>query len=40
MLKWLRRITLLVFAVTLVAFVVFTVTDRITTDTSTPEIAV
>lgn len=40
MLKWLRRITLLVFAVTLVAYVVFTAIDRITTDTSIPEIAV
>lgn len=40
MLKWLRRITLLLFSVTLVAFIVFSLVDKITTDNSIPEIAV
>lgn len=40
MLKWLRRITLLLFSVTLVAFIVFSIVDKITTDNSIPEIAI
>lgn len=39
MLKWLQKITLLVFAITLVAFIVFSAIDKITTDNSIPEIA-
>lgn len=39
MLKWLRRITLLLFSVTLVAFVVFTVIHNITTDHTLPVIS-
>ncbi len=38
MLKWLQKITLIVFATTLVAFIVFSVIDRITTDKTIPEI--
>lgn len=38
MLKWLRRITLLLFAIVLVAFAAFSVLDRIKTDNSVPEI--
>lgn len=38
MMKWLRRITLLIFAMVLTAFVVFSVIDKLTTDNSIPEI--
>ena len=39
MMKWLRRITLLLFATVLVAFVVFSIIDKITTDNTVPEIS-
>ena len=39
MLKWLQRITLVLFATVLVAFIVFSVIDRLTTDTTIPVIA-
>lgn len=39
MMKWLQRITLLLFATVLVAFVVFSVIDRLTTDNTLPVIA-
>lgn len=38
MLKWLQKITLLLFAVTLVAFVAFSIIDKVTTDNSLPVI--
>lgn len=40
MLKWLQKAVLLLFAITLVAFVVFSLIDKITTDNSVPEIAI
>ncbi len=40
MIKWLQKITLLLFSVTLVAFVAFSVIDRIKTDTTVPVITV
>lgn len=40
MLKWLQRITLILFSVMLVAFVTFSVLDKIKTDTSVPVITV
>lgn len=40
MLKWLQRITLILFALMLVAFVVFSVMNKITTDTTMPEITI
>lgn len=40
MLKWLQRITLFLFATVLVAFIVFSVIDKNTTDTTIPEIAI
>ncbi len=39
MLKWLQKITLLLFATVLVAFVVFSVIDKLTTDNTLPVIA-
>ncbi|MBR2869472.1 MAG: DUF5011 domain-containing protein [Clostridia bacterium] len=38
MMKWLQRITLVVFATVLVAFIVFSVIDRMTTDNTMPVI--
>lgn len=40
MIKWLQRITLLAFATVLVAFIVFTVIDKLTTDNTVPIITV
>lgn len=40
MLKWLQKITLLLFAITLVAFVVFSVIDKVTTDNTIPVITI
>lgn len=40
MMKWLQRITLVLFATVLVAFIVFSVIDKLTTDTSIPVITV
>ncbi len=40
MLKWLQKITLILFATVLVAFVVFSVVDKLTTDNSVPVITV
>lgn len=40
MIKWLQKITLLVFAITLVAFVVFSAIDKLTTDNSVPVITI
>lgn len=39
MIKWLRRITLIVFVAVLAAFIVFSVIDRLTTDTTIPVIS-
>ena len=38
MLKWLQRITLVLFATVLVAFIIFSVIDRLTTDHTIPVI--
>lgn len=38
MMKWLQRITVILFGLTLVAFVAFTVIDKLTTDTTVPSI--
>lgn len=38
MLKWLQRITLVIFATTLVAFVVFSIINKLTTDNTLPVI--
>ena len=39
MLKWLQRITLILFALMFTAYIGFSVMDRIVTDKTIPEIA-